>query len=329
LSKVVFFDPCCPKPYDAATLRTQGLGGSEASVVRVAEALARERVETWVMQHNRAAPSSAAAQRAAYVSTAQAAEISKPDAVVVLRNPDALVPARHEFPDARLYLWLHDLGNADFARAILEHCAETRAEAIAVSHWYAAHVSDDEELNRRLRPRVIYNPIDDDLPRPAAAFDRDKLAFLSSPQKGLAATLRLFERARVEINADFRLFVANPGYRESGVSGERNVVDLGALPHAQAIEHARNALCVFYPNDVYPETFGLVFAEADAVGTPVLTRDVGAAREILCDPREVCASANEVLARLEAWYRGARPAVRAKPEFLTSNVVKSWLALVR
>src|SRR5581483_2147599 len=44
---------------------------------------------------------------------------------------------------------------------------------------------------------------------------------------------------------------------------------------------------VFYPKFVLPETFGLVFAEASAVGTPVLTHDCGAAAEVLADPRQV------------------------------------------
>jgi glycosyltransferase involved in cell wall biosynthesis len=253
----------------------------------------------------------------------------RPDAVVVLRDPDSLVAARQVFPQARLYLWLHDFGSAEFVRAILEHCRDTNAEPIAVSHWYAAHISEDEESNKRLRPRVIYNPIDDTLPSAAAAFDKNKLVFFSSPKKGLAQTLPLFEQARASINPAFKLFLMNPGYYKSTLAAYPNVVDLGVLPHAKAIEHVRGALCVFYPNSAIPETFGLVFAEANAVGTPVLTMDIGAAREILYDPAEVCSSVDEVLPRLESWYKGARPTVKHKPEFLTSNVVRSWLALLR
>jgi len=38
---------------------------------------------------------------------------------------------------------------------------------------------------------------------------------------------------------------------------------------------------------VIPETFGLVFAESHALGTPVLTHDCGAALEVVGDPRQV------------------------------------------
>ena len=46
--RIVFFDPMCPAPYSRATLDARALGGSEASAVRVAEAL-----DAVVMQHCR------------------------------------------------------------------------------------------------------------------------------------------------------------------------------------------------------------------------------------------------------------------------------------
>lgn len=48
MSAVLFFDPVCAHPYDTGTLRLQAMGGTEATVVRVADAL-----EALVVQHNR------------------------------------------------------------------------------------------------------------------------------------------------------------------------------------------------------------------------------------------------------------------------------------
>ncbi|MFK5088423.1 hypothetical protein ACI4A4_28250, partial [Klebsiella pneumoniae] len=45
---VVFYDPVCQKPYDSLSIRQAAAGGTEASVVRVADALGAA-----VMQHNR------------------------------------------------------------------------------------------------------------------------------------------------------------------------------------------------------------------------------------------------------------------------------------
>ena len=36
---ILFFDPVCERPYDTETLRRQAMGGTEATVVRVADAL--------------------------------------------------------------------------------------------------------------------------------------------------------------------------------------------------------------------------------------------------------------------------------------------------
>src|SRR5579884_2370802 len=48
MSPVLFYDPGCPAPYSRRTLETAALGGTEATVVRIAEALDAD-----VMQHNR------------------------------------------------------------------------------------------------------------------------------------------------------------------------------------------------------------------------------------------------------------------------------------
>ena len=94
MSRLVFFDPACPLPYDTRALRERAMPGTEASVIRIADALG-----AWVMQHNR----STAWER--YVPVQRMEGI---DHVVVIRDSRALVQARELFPGARLHLWLHD-----------------------------------------------------------------------------------------------------------------------------------------------------------------------------------------------------------------------------
>ncbi len=53
------------------------------------------------------------------------------------------------------------------------------------------------------------------------------------------------------------------------------------------MQHIRESLCVFYPQTQRCETFGLVYAESNAVGTPVLAHDFGAAREVLSSPDQL------------------------------------------
>ncbi len=51
MANILFYDPACQQPYDTQTLRQQALGGTEASCVRIADALG-----AFVMQHNRERP---------------------------------------------------------------------------------------------------------------------------------------------------------------------------------------------------------------------------------------------------------------------------------
>jgi glycosyltransferase involved in cell wall biosynthesis len=121
----------------------------------------------------------------------------------------------------------------------------------------------------------------------------------------------------------------------------------------------RSALCTFAPNFVLPETFGLVFAESHALGTPVLTHYCGAAAEVVADPQQLlpvtlsarCYEAavgslpvrwrsaparlagaaglfDAYLERIRAWRSGSRPSVAPDVRFLLSSVTARWRALL-
>src|SRR5262249_5426393 len=159
-------------------------------------------------------------------------------------------------------------------------------------------------------PRLVTipNPVDEALINQSGPVDRSRLIYFSSPNKGLQHTLAVFRRIR-HADPTFTLSVANPGYAALDVDGLAQldgVVPLGALPHHQAIEHVRGSLCVLALNHVYPETFGCVFAEANAVGTPVLTHPHGAAPEVLSDHSQLLdvRDADAVVSRVIAWRDG-------------------------
>ena len=134
---------------------------------------------------------------------------------------------------------------------------------------------------------------------------------------------------------------------------------LGALPQARVHAEVRGALCTFFPNFIIPETFGLVFAESHALGTPVLTVDCGAALEVLGDRREVLplkpgyrvyeralrrlparlrrgparvAAAGGLfdafVERISEWRAGSRPQVAPDPRFPLATVATRWRELL-
>jgi glycosyltransferase involved in cell wall biosynthesis len=363
MSPVLFFDPGCPAPYSRHTLEQAPLGGTEATVVRIAEAL-----DAQVMQHNRTQPEG----RYRPAGALRSEPAPGVEHLVVLRDPRAIQPLCARFPRARPYLWLHDLVRPGSKRgrrlaAAAQTLARLGATLVCVSDFQRAQaeaVLARARVAGRVRAVTIYNPIDAALAPSGAAIDPEKLVFLSSPNKGLPFALDAFEAVRHALPG-MRLAVGSPGYksfRDAGLGGRagalRGVEWLGPVPHARALEEVRTALCVFYPNFVLPETFGLVFAEASAVGTPVLTHDCGAAAEVLADPRQLLPVApaarryermarlfpgalrpmlaaraerrgvfEPYLERIRAW-RSDRPSPRPDPRFRLAAVAERWRALL-
>jgi hypothetical protein len=264
---VVFVDPVCPTPYSLETLRTQPMGGTEATLVRIAE-----RLDATVAQRGR---THADGRYVPYASVTSATHL------VVLRDPAALVEWHAKLPQARTYLWLHDLlpiGSPQ-AQALRQHAAalaSMNATVVAVSEFHRDQVlAVLRRVGASLRVRRIYNPIADDLQLCAGAIDPFKLIFASQPKQGLEVTLLALAHVH-RLDPRYRLCVANPGYRQLTRRSQPGVEWLGELPHARVLGEIATALCVFYPNFHYPETFGLVCTESNALGTPVLAHPIGA-----------------------------------------------------
>src|ERR1700686_2227777 len=126
MSSVLFYDPVCRRPYDTRTLRTQAMGGSEATLTRVADAL-----EAFVIQHNRAED---------WGRYRRPQRISGITSVIVNRDSRALPLVRARYPDARAYLWLHDQLNPGSRRArwlagTAAALRERAVTAVCVSDW--------------------------------------------------------------------------------------------------------------------------------------------------------------------------------------------------
>lgn len=326
LKSVLFVDGTCPSAYDQETLRTKASGGTEASVVRVAEGLGKTGLfNVAVEQHNRDAnllTSSVWYCRPDFIDHA--------DYVISLRYPPLLALMQKRFPRAKHYLWLHDLMIPDYAQQMVELSNYT---AVAVSNYHKTQMQtvlspQGYGVDHHFPIKVAYNPIADDLVPDGTPVDRNKLVWTSSPHKGLDYALSIFKNLR-SFNPDFRLYIANPGYLPSREVSESGVTALGSLPHSDVIRHLRDSLCLFYPNVVFPETLGICMTEANAVGTPVITHPIGAATEVLYHPSETldCRNPKSVIDRVMAWHSGNRPKVKANPKFRLSAVIQSWKRL--
>jgi glycosyltransferase involved in cell wall biosynthesis len=348
MSSVLFFDPSCQHPYDTRTLRQQATGGTEASVTRIADALG-----AFVMQHNRTEACGP------YLPPGRIAGIEH---VILNRDSRALPTVRALYPQARFYLWVHDQLNPGSKRA--RRLAST-ARLLRDLGVKVICVSDSQRrgveatlraigVDDRVSARTIYNPIDDSLAPDGSSYDERKLVFFSSPNKGLAFALDAFRALRRRM-PDLQLRVGNPGYKIRRPAHIEGVEYLGPQPQERILAEVRTALCTFFPNFVLPETFGLVFAESQAVGTPILTHDCGAAAEIVGDTRQVLPITfahrayeaavsgfspqwrsgpakladrlglfDTYIERIRTWRNGDRPIVVPNPSFRLTAVADQW-----
>jgi len=352
MSTVLFYDPVCIEPYDTRSLQARALGGSEATLTRIADSLG-----AWVIQHNR---------------TEDFGRYRRPQrlrgiaSLIVHRDPRALPQLREQYPQARVYLWLHDRIHPRSKRSrtlasVAALLGELAVTAVCVSDTQRAGVEatlNSLGIGGRTRALTLYNPVDDAITPDGTAIDERKLVFFSSPNKGLAFTLDAFSALKRQM-PDLRLVVGNPGYKAERRAARPGVEFLGALPQQRMHGEVRSALCTFCPNFVIPETFGLVFAESHALGTPVLTHDCGAAAEIVADreqvlpvtascrlyqaatgwlpmawraaPARLAAAAGlfEVYGeRIRAWRNGARPHASPDERFRLSAVTARWRSLL-
>ncbi|AHE97967.1 glycosyltransferase family 4 protein [Thioalkalivibrio paradoxus] len=342
---LLFVDPKSSTPYDGPSLKRGAVGGTEASLVAVAEGLASAHAVA-VEQLGRSRPTEIApGLRYLPLDTPEPFGGEPADAVVVLRRIRLAARYRQRFPDSRLHVWIHNWQRPEvmLKRAVL---ARSRCSVIAVSDALAQ--ASDRLINgvparllgtlvgggARVPIRRIYNPVDDSLQVETAPVDRDRMIFFSTPNKGLRRVLQAFLAVQRALPA-MQLAIAGstPEVLEQYVPGcttRPGIRVLGRLPRDEVLRHVRESLCVFYPQDEHPETFGLVFAEAHAVGTPVLAHDFGAAAEIIDDPAQLVDARDHaaIVARVADWRSGGRPRVVGRPALRRSAVLGEWRRLL-
>lgn len=312
MSHILFVDTTHPKPYDYDDLAAQAMGGTESSVLRTAKLLSQQGHQVSIYQQNR---SQADMQQNIYLlGSPQLSQLSNPDHVIVLRKFPQLRVFQNHYPQAQFHLWIHTYKNWEY---VLKRGVKMPKpwQLITNSKTHAQHC--DGLLNRSLvgriynlfKPKVCiktcYNPIPKALSQyPKQHRDLNKLIFLSAPNKGLKQVLKTFQQINRHLK-DLRLYVANPGYREDQPEDIANVTYLGALPAEQVKHHLATCLCVFYPQDSFAETFGLIYAEANALGTPVMAHDIGAAKEILHPNNELINAEDhyQITKTLVQWQR--------------------------
>ncbi|WP_212751915.1 glycosyltransferase family 4 protein [Roseovarius arcticus] len=327
LPLIAFVDPCCAGGYDLADLEKSGLGGTEATVLRVATALRfRFRVTHYQAGRSDSIRSDAGDLRPLdHLRQARAA-----DAIVVLNRWKVAAKLRKLYPGTPIFLWLH-VYPGRHNRAMGAVMKDADITVICVSRTHVRSLATFTRTSDRPDITFIYNPVADGLRPDGSTRDADKLLFASSPHKGLGQVFEQFAALRLSIPS-ITLAVADPGYLKWDTGAVPDGVSfLGALPHHVLVQHMRQALCLFNPQTSFAETFGLVLAEANAVGTPVLIHEgLGANDEVVADEAQrVDGNDPEAILKKIAQWRHSCPAVTTNPEFNMAEVANVWAELLQ
>lgn len=328
---ITFVDTLAPRAYSGAPSQLVGLGGTEATLVRICENLAT-RMRVTVRQAVRRGPDVLAGSVRYAGLDVRSPLPEAPGVIVVVNSWKVALKQARLHPGARVIVWLHVFPgrhNRSLAPALKAAGVEVICVSAAHARWLKDFVGHDA-------PRIshIHNPIADGLRPDDTPRNPDLLLFAASPHKGLGQVFQRFEVVKARFPR-LRLAVADPGYLawHTGPVPD-GVIPLGRLDQARLIGWMRRALCLFYPQDHFAETFGLVIAEANAVGCPALLhRGLGANDEVASDAGQSIDTQDPqaVAARIAEWREavGRKPLAQARPEFRLAHVAKQWVAALR
>jgi len=331
-TSIYFIDPTCPKAFVYDDLVTKAIAGTEAATLRIAQSLSNLGFRVRIFQNSRE-KSTTDTYGIEYKPLCELSSDDRPSHVVLIRKRRWLSKIDSLFPDAKKFFWLHEFVHRSM---LLSRLRLRNWTVLAVSQTQATQIKNvssnsllDSVIGKLLiktvynsvcmdefDPKILRQPPDSEL----------KLVFFSSPHKGLDQVLRVFAHIKKKLS-NAKLYIANPGYLDSKHTLPDGVVSLGALSKGELYAHIASAFCVFYPQSSFAETFGLIYVEANALGTPVLCADIGAAREILSNPdTQIVTPPTEIafLKRLESWIKNGRPQFKAR-SFSIDEITQTWL----
>jgi glycosyltransferase involved in cell wall biosynthesis len=314
--KILFVDSVAYKPYTLDTLKNEALGGTEATVLRIAEGLAKRGHDVSLYQKQ------ADDNEMAYVGAIRHVGLYSmfpiPDVVVHLRTGSEVELWKTLYPKASHYVWLHDLAG--------EWCKEDDLrykDIICVSNYHKRNI---EQTFRELgitsgSIHVLHNPVEASTPFKFKA-GTHRAGFFSSPHKGLEQVLKTYNLAK-EAGIIDELVIGNPGYIEGKPIEGKDITVLGSLTHDAAMRELAMCSVLLYNQRTFPETFGLILAEAEALGVKVLAYDFGAASEVLKQNTPLsCSTQEEWLVALKELLE--EPDHKPMNSYPLEGIVQRW-----
>lgn len=333
---ILFLDTTSNKYYDRLTLEKSALGGSEASVVRIAEGLAGFGLRVAIVQSKDPYFEPTMGQFCFFLHTNDIDTLSCKHYVQVRRNGNPTLfssyvdPSTGKVCKTKKYIWLHDVLTKEGEGGWEPSLIDNKVTLIGVSKWHRKNIK--KVFPNYSNVEYIYNPVPDEIYVGLDAkinYKPELLVWTSSPHKGLGHALDVFAKIRAR-EPKMQLVIFNPGYLPLDINRLATmpgVAVYGALNCHSMWGTIQQALCVFYPTS-YEETFGLVAAEANAIGVPLATHSVAALQETVSTDSQFFADDDKLIDGVLDWYTNGRPKVVGQDQFRLSTVIMEWIKLL-
>jgi glycosyltransferase involved in cell wall biosynthesis len=296
----IAFASFSPFPFTVETPYQRPLGGSESALCYLAEALAQQGHEVFLLNAN-PTPALCRGVRCLPLSADSLQEVHPLDALIVQNLAGKGQELRALLPrDTLLVFWSQHAHDQPAVQA-LHDAAERHAydRIVCVSDWQRQQFLEEFDIDPE-RTLVLRNAIGpafsalfaDNIPILAQKARPPVLAYTSTPFRGLDLLLDAFPRIRRAVpGVTLKVFSSMQVYQlpqaeeqaRYGTLYERcreteGVEYIGSLPQPELADHLRAALVLAYPN-TFAETSCIAVLEAMASGCRVVTSDLGALPE--------------------------------------------------
>ncbi|PRX08294.1 UNVERIFIED_ORG: hypothetical protein BCL66_11154 [Martelella mediterranea] len=325
-SAIAIIDPFCLTPSTTKALDTEQVGGTEAVVLRVVQALS-DSFHFHFYQNGRLDMDRDDCGLYRPLDTVSAANLAGVNSIIVINSWKTALKARKLNANCPVYLWSH-AHPGRHNRRMGEALADAGIEIICASRAHADHVTRFLVPENRRLPKIgwIYSPVEDDLVADNTPRDNDRLLFPGMPLRGISEILATFNAVRQD-RPTLQLDIAEPaGPVWSGSFPPAGVNFLGRLSRSAMIDRMRRSLCVFYPQTRHDDPFNMLLAEANAVGTPVIAQKGLGAHDEIAGTAGQTLDTNDLKAvgeRLDMW-RLAQPAIDVPPALRMTAVAAAW-----
>lgn len=264
------------RSYTGAGLRNAPLGGTEAAVVHLAEALAALGHEVWCCT----ALCDISHEYGVTWSPWSAISGQSFDVVIGVSNPSNLVGRTGGVP----VVWSHN-------RTTVHRHLKNRQFFHALRYWphlvllgphHGSHFP--RALPYRSRSVIAHGTTPLFFrPNPSAEAPPPKAVFTSQPYRGLQFLLDIWSEVRRQVpGAELHVYAPNKARFDRYEAGAPGVIIRGSVSRGELVENLQGARAALIPGHI-DETYCLTAAEATGMGLPIVTLGLGALKERVRD----------------------------------------------